>query len=268
MTLQPHLTPEAAHLAEQERLVAELTEQLATQETEFATAGAEFANFRVEYLRRFAPLYAELDRLEAEITRGTSASDETERGQQISGEAELGTAASRAPLAEAESAAAAAPPAELKETFRQVAKAVHPDLAGDDEERERRTQVMAAVNDAYACGDAPALQRILDGETSRPEAIVGTDVASRLVRAIRKVAQIRARFTELVQLQQALEADPMWELFLRVREGWADGVDHLADVEADLRAEIASASARLAALREDQERRQRSARASSRFGAA
>lgn len=39
-------TPEAEHLAEQERLFSELTEQLATRETEFATLGSEFARFR------------------------------------------------------------------------------------------------------------------------------------------------------------------------------------------------------------------------------
>ena len=49
-------TPEDEHLAEQERLFAELAE--------FATIGAEFARFRATYLARFAPLYSELDRLE------------------------------------------------------------------------------------------------------------------------------------------------------------------------------------------------------------
>ena len=55
-------TPEDEHLAEQERLFVELAEQL-------ATIGAEFAVFRATYLARFAPLYLELDRLEAEIAR-------------------------------------------------------------------------------------------------------------------------------------------------------------------------------------------------------
>jgi len=69
MTTGPRLTPEAEHLAEQERLLEELTEHLTAKEAEFAEAGSAFARFRAEYLRRFAPLYTELDRLEAEIAR-------------------------------------------------------------------------------------------------------------------------------------------------------------------------------------------------------
>jgi hypothetical protein len=77
---------------------------------------------------------------------------------------------------------------------------------------------------------------------------LGNDLASRLVRAIRKLAQVRARFTELVQMQKSLEADPMWELFQRVREMSSTGVDLLASVEAELKANVASAKTRLAAL--------------------
>ena len=51
-----------------ERLLAELSEQFISKETEFATTGAEFARFR-EPARGFAPLYRELDDLEAQIAR-------------------------------------------------------------------------------------------------------------------------------------------------------------------------------------------------------
>lgn len=242
------LTPEAKHLAELERQLAGLTEQLATKETELATTGTEFALFRRSYLRRFGPLYAELDSLDAEVARRLAAAAPTKAARQNLREAETRAAGSQASLQEPEPTAAAPPTPELKEAFRQLAKSVHPDLAADDGERARRTQVMAAVNDAYARGDAVALQRILDGEIARPEGIVGDDLASRLVRAIRKLAQVRARFTELVQMQKSLEADPMWELFQRVREMSSTGVDLLASVEAELKANVASAKTRLAAL--------------------
>jgi hypothetical protein len=250
-----HLTPEEQHLAEQERLIEELTEQLATKETEFATAGAEFARFRTAYLRRFGPLYSELDRLEAEIARLAASEEGTPAAH-----AKAQEAATRA--AESEDVARIAatsvgeegkePPhtvsQDLRDLYRRAAKALHPDMAGTDEERERRTRVMAAINDAYKRGDAEAIQRILDGETARPEAVEGTDVGSRLIRAVRKIAQIRARFTELVQLEEALEADSMWQLFGQCRDAWAAGEDPLAEDEASLRTRIASAHAQLAAL--------------------
>src|SRR5450759_2649046 len=85
--LAVHRTPEDDHLGDQERVLAELTEQLLTKETEFATAGAEFARFRAAYLQRFAPLYSELDRLAAEIARLLAFEDDTPTAHQRAQEA-------------------------------------------------------------------------------------------------------------------------------------------------------------------------------------
>lgn len=75
--LATSLTPEEQHLTEQERLLAALAEELAIREFEFATEGVEFARFRHHYLRRFAPLYAEMDRLEAEVAAGIAEREPT-----------------------------------------------------------------------------------------------------------------------------------------------------------------------------------------------
>jgi hypothetical protein len=107
---------------------------------------------------------------------------------------------------------------------------------------------MAALNAAYAACDEAAIRRILDGESARPEAVVGDDTGARLVRVLRKIAQVRARFTELVQLTEALEADPLYRLFSQCREAWVANEDPLAEDEAALRTRIASAHAQLAAL--------------------
>ena len=249
-------TPEEEHLADQERLLEELTEQLATKETEFATLGVDFARFRAAYLARFAPLYAELDRLEAEIARlmadrfGESGAAATAaRAEADQAEARAKESASAAESAQAQEEPRAEPTADIKALYRQVAKTVHPDLAADDAERGRRTRLMAAASEAYAAGDEQALQRIFDGETARPEAIVGDDVGSRLVRVLRNIAQVRGRLTELVELHESLEGDPMWKLFETVREGNSRGEDLLEQTEGDLRARTRSARAQLAALR-------------------
>jgi uncharacterized protein (DUF2267 family) len=255
--LRKYATPEAAHLAEQERLLAKLVDQLATKETEFATTGAEFDRFRLHYMRRFAPLYAELDRLEAEIAgraairegtveanaRATEAVSRAEESSEA-----LGTARDSASgLADGDDLRASPPP-ELRGLYRDAAKMIHPDLAADDEERDRRTALMAALNAAYATGDAETIARIIDGEAARPEAIVGDDVASRLVRVIRKLAQVRSRLAELEQMNEALQADPLFVLFAQCRDPWQSGQDPLAEDEASLRARIAGAQAQLAAL--------------------
>ncbi len=250
-------TPEAEELDRQERLLAELTEQLATKETEFATTGAEFARFRAHYLHRFAPLYAELDRLEAEIARRVALAEDTPAAYAKAAaaaalateSARAGEEADRSPTTDAEGAPGGTGPSlELNDLYRQAAKSIHPDLATDDEERARRTGLMAKLNAAYEARDADAIRRIVGGEAARPEAITGEDVASRLVRTIRKIAQIRWRFTELVRLTEAIETDPLFRLFGEIREGWEVGGDPLAEDEADLRTQIVSAGARLAGL--------------------
>ncbi|MGQ9555648.1 MAG: exonuclease domain-containing protein [Anaerolineae bacterium] len=61
--------------------------------------------------------------------------------------------------------------AELKALYREVAKLVHPDLATDQVERERRTRVMAEANAAYERGDVETLRRILREWKPRPEVV-------------------------------------------------------------------------------------------------
>jgi hypothetical protein len=104
---------------------------------------------------------------------------------------------------------------------------------------------MAALNAAYAAGDADAIQRILDAEASRPEAIIGDDIGARLMRTIRRIAQVRDRFTELAELTDALRSDPLFVLFEASRADWASARDPLAEDEVSLRERIASAHARL-----------------------
>ena len=252
-------TPEAEELDRQERLLAELTEQLATKETEFATTGAEFARFRAVYLRRFAPLYAELDRLEAEIATRLALNEATPVAHARAVDAEARAADSAKAVEEAAESledqadqldsAHGSPAPELRDLYRQAAKMIHPDLVIDETDRARRTKLMAALTEAYVAGDADAIRRIVASEAARPEAITGDDVASRLVRTIRKTAQVRARLTELEQIAGSLESDPLFQLFGEVRPAWEirDG-DPLAEDEAELRMQIAAAQARLAAL--------------------
>ena len=251
-------TPEEEHLAEQERLLAELTEELAAREAEFATDGVEFARFRLEYLRRFAPLYAEVDRLEAEIARRLAQQEpivdrmtEADSAEQRAQDSEriLHDAREDAgPAWEAEEEPRRAPEPELRDLFRQAAKKLHPDLAASEEERARRTASMAALNAAYERGNAEAIRRILADEAARPEVVKGDGVAARLVRVLRSIAQVRARLAEMERHSAALAADPMHALFAEVREAWLAGGDPLAEDEAELRARIDSLGAQLPGL--------------------
>lgn len=263
MTIDPRPTPEAEHLAEQESLLAELVDQLARQEEALAESASQLAKFREEYLRRFGPLYAEYDRLQAEIARRIAESSGTpEAINEAEDAARRATASQESTGDEAQPQAPVlsrqAPSPDLKALFREAAKRIHPDLATDEDEKSRRHELMAALNAAYDQGDAQAIQNILAGEDARPEAITGDDVGARLMRTIRKIAQVRRRFTELVSLTESLEADPLYRLFQECRDLWEAGDDPLALDEAALRERIAESHIALAQLIAEGARAQRS----------
>jgi hypothetical protein len=235
-------TPEEQHLAELERTLEDLIEQLTANEAEFRDTGSAFARFRAAYLRRFAPLYAELDRLEAEVARRIALGDATPaawaRASAAASQAEeTQRAVDEGPHDGAATASVTADPA-LKALYRDAAKRIHPDLATDEPEKERRHELMTALNAAYAAGDADAIEQLLTGEASRPEAILGDDTGARLMRALRRIAQVRARLVELEQQAVALRSDPLFVLFEECRPDLAAGRDPLEPDEASLRERI------------------------------
>ena len=249
---------EEERLATEERLLAELTEALAWREAEFAADGLALARFRLSYLARFAALYAELDRLEAEIlgliaerTPASAPEAETARTRAEAAQARADESERAAEGAAEDTTIRTEPSADIKDLYREVAKAVHPDLATDDEDRDRRTRLMVAANLAYSEADADALRSILDGEAARACPISGDDTEARLARVLRQIAQVRARFEELAALRAVLRADPMWALYLTVCEASEGGGDPLERIERDLRWGIRAARERLAALRVD-----------------
>ena len=53
------------------------------------------------------------------------------------------------------------PSEEIKKLYRQIAMKIHPDKATEDSEKERRTKLMAELNNAYAEGNMEKLKQIL-----------------------------------------------------------------------------------------------------------
>lgn len=66
----------------------------------------------------------------------------------------------------------------IRNLFRDVAKAIHPDLTHDERARTRRQALMAEANRAYADGDEEQLRLILAAWQQSPEAVQGTDAAA------------------------------------------------------------------------------------------
>ena len=127
---------------------------------------------------------------------------------------------------------------ELKQAYRRAAKLMHPDRATTDHERQRRNALMANVNRAYETGDQKAIEKLMVEYGQDPEAIAGTDVASRIVKAIRRIAQLRRRMSEAQQEIEAQQQTEIFQLKKTIEETEAMGGDPLGDLARQLMQEL------------------------------
>jgi len=232
-------SPEDRELEGKERELRDLEQEFGDLVERIATLTALLAEFERRYQREVGALFVELDELEARLARAayeTSGGYERAQAWRAAEEqARESARTGREGLHGAERGTEwVAPTAEAKALFRDVAKRLHPDLHDDPAVRERATAAMAAANEAYGTGDLDELRRILRGWEHSPEAVAGEDTAAALVRAIRRVAQLRERIAEAEAQLDALSAS---ELNLLRERAEADPglLDRLrADLEAGL----------------------------------
>ncbi|MDA8429370.1 MAG: hypothetical protein M0T70_08960 [Geobacteraceae bacterium] len=143
------------------------------------------------------------------------------------------------------------PPRNLKSLYRAVAKAIHPDLAPDEEQRLRRQELMAIANHAYEVGDRKVLEDIYFDWEQGPEIVSEQDVAMELVRVIREIARMQQNIHALGCQIEELKATDICNFKIRVDESLSDGIDLLAEMAAALDLDITKAKNRLAVLRGD-----------------
>jgi hypothetical protein len=134
---------------------------------------------------------------------------------------------------------------DAKRLFRQLARIIHPDLAGDPAERERRTNLMVAANLAYEQGDAAALERLLADWEQSPEAVTGDGVPAELERTVRRIAQVYGRITAIDEELAELEASAMGWLRRRTEKATREGWDLLAHMARELDRQILEAQVEL-----------------------
>lgn len=245
------LTPEQFEL---DRLRAELEvmeSELAQAELELATRAAELARFEVRYLAVVGARIARLDALRAQLADVSAAHDPDDRAAaddakvtrhraSESAEAVDGIIPDSAPTEPFR------PPDDLKQRYRWLARALHPDLATEPHEQRRRSELMTRLNAAYADDDAVAMARIEEEWRTSPDSIGGDETGAELVRAIRKVAQIQPRLAAIARERDALEASPLADLWRRSEAAARDGRDVLAELVAELDRQIADVEERLA----------------------
>ncbi|HEX7798030.1 MAG TPA: hypothetical protein VF456_26890 [Vicinamibacterales bacterium] len=221
--------------------MASLEAVLSERSADVARVKSSLDIFKIRYRQEVGLLHEELDELERAI-------DEAEQGER----------AKRPKSAPGDPAAAPSNPTieaqprytsdAVRRLFRDVAKAIHPDLARDELTRDRRHFLMIEANRAYALGDEEQLRSILQSWENSPEAVQGSDLDATRLRLTRRIAQIEEHLNVCTIELAALKDTPMWKLKAMVDEAAAGGKDLVRDMVTRLKGDIMVARNRLAAI--------------------
>jgi len=239
-------SPDAAALIEKRQRLAAVRVTLAERESDLAQFSAQLKAFEGRYLHRVGILYAELDEIEARIT-------EREVDLYDSDSARRRAQQARQRAQETHDAAFGAeqgpeefdPPPSLKTLFREVAKRIHPDFAGDQAEQKHFTLLMMRANQAYSRGDADTLQRLLDDhlEINASAADEGDDLM--LLRLTRQIQHAERDIAAIDREQQTALGSEIGQLYRDAETAAREDRDLLTELAAGLRARIAEAQYRL-----------------------
>jgi len=219
--------------------VLDLEALLRERAAEIDRVRSELGAFKIHYEQRVGWLHEELDELERGIA-----------------EAELGELSKRDDIPPPRN-----PPAgarreaqprytsdAVRKLFRDVAKAIHPDLAVDAVTRDRRHALMIEANRAYALGDEDRLRRILHSWERSPEAVQGSDPEAARTRLVRRIEELDDQLTALNGELDTLKDSPTWKLKRMVDEATAQGKDLIREMVGRLKVDVMVARNRLDAI--------------------
>jgi len=245
------LKPEEEEILRKREELTAVRAALAERELELADLRSGLAAFEGRYLRQVGCVYAELDdwrarlrSVEAQLDPSSTAQQEADRAREQARHTHDAAHGEASRVVELNSSP------ELKRLFRETAKLMHPDLAADDADRERRTKFMAEANRAYRAGDIEMLQRILNEFSDDPDVHLGEGIGAELVRIIRQISQARERLNVIEQEVAKLNQSEIGQLRREAEEAQALGRDLLAELEKTVRQQVQNVKKEYEALAE------------------
>ena len=221
--------------------VLELEALLREAAVEIDRVRSELGAFRIHYEQQVGWLHEELDELERAIAGAEL--DELSKRDDIPPPREP-RAVRREPQPRYTSDA-------VRKLFRDVAKAIHPDLAADEVTRDRRHALMIEANRAYALGDEERLRRILHSWERSPEVVPGSDSHAVRTRLARRIEALDDQLTALNGELAALKDSPTWKLKRMVDEATAQGKDLIREMVGRLKMDVMVARNRLEAIQSE-----------------
>lgn len=241
----PAVSPEEEELKLKRRDLAVLEQDLAEKELELSTLKGELHLFERRYHLVVGAKYTELDQVKAQIlglaSRLYPRSDEFRASAQSARERAQGSEkAAEDDERELSEGEVFKPSDDLKKLFRQVAKKIHPDLASDEKEKNRRHELMAKLNMAYDRLDEDAIRAVLQeweaGYHPEKNATLGTQ----LVKIVRQVAQIKKRLSRIEEELVEIKNSGMHQLMHKMASAEKTGRDLLEEMAASVDEKINS----------------------------
>ncbi len=145
--------------------------------------------------------------------------------------------------------------AQIKKLYRRLARAFHPDMAQDDADRAYRTEMMSAINDAYAArsmAELMAIERELTGQAgseNKPDPRDALSDADMIAALQNEIKRCRRRLQEIDLEMQTMHNQPMVELALEVKLAKKEGRNLLEEMSSEMERKIARKAAELDMLR-------------------
>ena len=245
------LTPEEIELNKKKRVLERLKDRLADREEEMADLRGELEQFEARYKMEVGRLYADLDEIEAQIAEEEYklVPDDEEikkRAEELRKRAEESAANS-------ENADACSfkwnPTPEAKKAYHNLARIIHPDLALDPKEKEKRHGLMAKLNEAYAAGNQKQLNKLVEDFKNSPDTVKGNSIGDDLVRSVRQIAQIKTRLKELREEKLKAGLSELFVLREKVQAELTKGRDLLKHMAERTKTSIKKSARRLENLR-------------------
>lgn len=249
-----------AHLRQQ---IAQAEAELVEREAELVDLRAELYAFRLEYDTRVGRRLEEIQALKTEIERCRQRVSQRRiwgpngppQANYIPVEEQYRRAwqqPSQPPPPPPAESVDAATEAQVKKLYRQLCLRFHPDLAQDAAEKTWRTEMMTAINAAYAARSLVELQALAE-QPDRPAEIEPDTDKQRLAALQDRLRQIERRLQEVEQEIDALMHGPEVTLSLEAKFARRQGRDLLAEMAADAEEELAQRRTELDALRVEME---------------
>jgi len=261
--LVKQMPPEEIELEKKRAELSILEDDLALKELDLTTLQVVLEDLRRRYLRIVGVKLAQLDGIEAQIAeiiarldpKNEEVKKEADRRRTQAQESADATGSIAAEEYEAEPFN---PSEDLKQLYRDLAKKVHPDLAPDEQARERRHRFMQEVNQAYSERNEDRLRSLLNEWENRPDSVSGEGTGAELIRIIRQIARVHNRIEAISQEVENLKESELYKLKMRVDETQDESRNLLVEMAAEIDGQIEAAIARLKNISQRVEKTERS----------